>query len=244
MFGIFASLLRGVRDVVFPLTCIVCKARLDGCAAAEPVCPGCLQKIKKNRPPFCIRCGRTLDAQASAGLVCAGCLENPVVFDRAFAPCAYDGTVKALIKAFKYRQKDYIAGVLGNLLIEFIREYDLPMRHIDMLMPVPLHAARRREREFNQAELLCRQIAAGFDKPIETAALIRGRDTPAQAALGTDRRKANVAGAFRVCDSLAVRGKNILLIDDVLTTGATASEAAAALKNAGANIVFILTVAN
>jgi len=244
MYAIFASLVRGIRDVVFVPACFVCKTRLDARTADELVCPACMQQIKKLRPPFCIRCGRTIDTQGRTGSICAGCLKAPAVFDRAFAPCAYEGTVKALIKALKYRQRDYIAGVLGDLLIEFIREYELPMQLIDVLMPVPLHAARRRQREFNQAELLCRKVAAACGKPVETDALIRRRNTPAQAELGTDRRKANVAGAFRVSDSACVEDKNILLIDDVLTTGSTASEAAAALKNAGANIVFILTVAN
>ena len=128
--------------------------------------------------------------------------------------------------------------------LSFIKEYSLPINHCDLIVPVPLHTAKLREREFNQAEVLSRHIAGEFNKDVLCGRLLRHKPTRAQAELCENERFSNVKDSFTVTENQKIKGKNILLIDDVLTTAATSSEAALALKNAGANIVFVLTLAN
>jgi len=171
-------------------------------------------------------------------------MRTPRAFDRAFSVCVYDGVVKNLIHEFKYKDKQYLGKPLSKLLISFIKEYELPVSYIDYLIPMPLHRTKLREREFNQAQILCREIGAAIDKPLLENNLFRYRATETQASLEPHQRFLNVRGSFAVTEKQSVRGRNILLIDDVLTTGATASEAAQALKDAGANIVFVLTLAS
>ena len=129
-------------------------------------------------------------------------------------------------------------------MVEFIKEYNLPMNEVDFIIPIPLHKARLREREFNQAKVLSLYVAGEFKKEVLTDILIRNRYTKTQTDLEINERLANVEGSFLVRSSQCIKESNLLLIDDVFTTGATSSEAALTLKNAGANKVFILTLAN
>lgn len=126
----------------------------------------------------------------------------------------------------------------------FIRDYQLPIEHLDFLVPIPLHKSRQREREFNQAEILSRQIAREFNKKVLTDGLIRVRPTKTQTELTFQERCQNVKKSFLVTKPGLIKGTNLLLIDDVLTTGATSSEAARCLKEAGAKKVLLLTLAN
>lgn len=129
-------------------------------------------------------------------------------------------------------------------MIEFIKEYSLPMDFINFIIPVPLHKTRLREREFNQAQVLSDYIAKEFNKDVLDDALMRCRYTKTQTELEESQRLLNVKGSFLVIKKGEIKSKNILLVDDVLTTAATSSEAAYVLKNSGANIVFVLTLAN
>lgn len=145
---------------------------------------------------------------------------------------------------FKYNSKDYLGAPLSGLMIDFITEYNLPIDYMDLIIPIPLHKTRLREREFNQAQILGNYIAQKFNKEIANDALIRLRHTKTQTELDLDQRLSNVKGSFAVTGKINIKGKKILLIDDVLTSGATCSEAAYALKNSGASIVFALTLAD
>ncbi|MBU3958540.1 MAG: ComF family protein, partial [Candidatus Omnitrophica bacterium] len=208
------------------------------------VCIECWEKIKRNMPPFCHSCGRHLKMGKSLKNICPLCIKKLLHFDRAFSPCVYEGTIKELIHHFKYRSKDYLGLSLSRLMIEFIREYNLPLELIDFIIPIPLHKTRLREREFNQAQILSDYIAKEFNKEILHDSLRRLRYTKTQTELEETQRFLNVKGGFSVSRKEMIKGKNILLVDDVLTTGATSSEAAYALKDAGATIVFVLTLAN
>ena len=128
-------------------------------------------------------------------------------------------------------------------MIEFIKEYNVPVDLLDSILPIPLHKTRLREREFNQAEVLSNHIGKEFNKTVLSDCLMRHRYTKTQTGLEDSLRLLNVKGSFSINQGKAIKGKNILLVDDVLTTGSTASEAAYVLKNAGANIVFVLTLA-
>ena len=238
------NLITGFKDIIYPKICFICREKLDKSCVDELVCLKCWVAIKKNTPPFCTRCGRSLDSKSLTENVCCACLKRPVHFDRAFVPCVYAGPIKDLIHEFKYNNKDYLATTLSRLMSDFIREYDVPVNFLDLIVPVPLHPARLREREFNQAELLARLIASLYKIMVSADNLIRRRYTKTQTELESQDRLVNVKDSFAVRTPELFKGKNILLVDDVMTTGATSSEAALALKNAGANIVFDLTIAN
>jgi ComF family protein len=239
------SLVKGLVDIVYPRVCLVCKTRLKGIASIDSlICAQCWDKIKKNPPPFCHSCGRHLDGKNSVKNICLKCVRKKFHFDRAFSPCLYEGVIKELIHEFKYNGKDYLGQTLSRLMVEFIKEYALPMDYLDLIVPVPLHKVRLREREFNQARILSEHIARQFDKKMLDNALIRSRHTKTQTELEETSRFLNVQNSFSMVRNDSVKGANILLVDDVLTTAATASEAAYALKKSGANIVFVLTLAN
>jgi len=237
--------LSSLVDIIYPKVCLVCKNSLKNVSSIDStVCGQCWTKIKRNLPPFCNSCGRHLKKANLNKNICPTCLKKPLHFDRAFSPCIYDGAIKELIHEFKYKNKDYLGATLSRLMIEFIKEYDVPIDYLDLIVPIPLHPTRLREREFNQAEILSNYIAAEFNKNITDKILIRHRVTKTQTELETEQRFVNVQGSFSVTRKEGLKGKNILLVDDVLTTGATSSEAASALKGAGANIVFVLTLSN
>jgi ComF family protein len=237
-------LINGLVDIVYPKTCLACKNKLESASIDNLICAQCWAKIKRNAPPFCHSCGRHLEKSNFTKNVCPSCLKAKLHFDRAFSPCAYTGVIKELIHAFKYNNRDYLGLPLSRLMIEFIREYNLPMGYLDFIIPIPLHKTRLREREFNQAQILAKFIAGEFKKEVLSDALLRLRHTKTQTDLETEERLLNVKGSFSVTNNKGIKGKSILLVDDVLTTGATSSEAAYALKGAGANIVFVLTLAN
>ena len=241
---ILQNFVQSFVDLIYPAYCQVCRNPLPRIAMDSMVCLSCWEKISLNRPPFCHGCGRQMGRRDRNKNMCQRCVQQPRVFDRAYSACVYDGTIKILIHEFKYNDKQYLGKPLARLLTDFIKGYDLPLWLIDYLVPVPLHSAKLREREFNQALILCKEVAAAVGKPVLDNNLFRYRATATQATLEPHQRFLNVHGCFAVTEKESVAGRNLLLIDDVLTTGATASQAAAALKDAGANIVFVLTLAS
>lgn len=237
------ELITGLKDIIYPKICISCKISLKNISSIdEIICNECWNKIQRNLPPFCYKCGRHLDDITET--VCNSCLKNVLYFDRAFSPCVYEGIIKELIHEFKYKNKDYLGYTLSKLMIEFIKNYNLPMDDIDLIIPIPLHKTRLREREFNQAQILSLEVAKEFNKVMLEQILIRNLYTKTQTELEYKKRILNVKDSFLVVQKDIIKDKNVLLIDDVLTTGATASWAAYALKNSGANMIFVLTLAS
>lgn len=236
--------IRGLVDIIWPKICLVCQNILDSSSIDNVVCLKCWSKVKKNSPPFCHFCGKHLEKKNLNKGICPTCIRKQPYFDRAFSPCQYDGVVRDLIHAFKYKGKDYLGKTLSRLIFEFIYEYSIPMELIDLIIPVPLHKTRLREREFNQAYILSKCVASQFNKKLLHNQLLRWRHTKPQVGLLPRQRLGNVRESFHTQNNSYLKNKNILLVDDVLTTGQTASWAAYALKRAGANIVFVMTIAN
>jgi len=237
-------LLSGLADIVWPKVCLSCKRKLEKRAGDKFICASCESSIKRNTPPFCKSCGRSLKKTNITKSICPDCIRKKLHFDSASSPCAYSGVIKELIHEFKYKNKDYLGLSLSKLMIEFIKEYNMPINYVDYIIPIPLHSTRLREREFNQAEVLSKHIADEFKINVLPDVLLRTKETKTQTDLEMHERIANVQNSFSVANREILKGKNILLVDDVLTTGATSSEAAKALKNAGANIVFVMTLAD
>ena len=176
--------------------------------------------------------------------ICGLCRRARPHFELAVAFGSYDGTLRELLHLLKYEGVRPVAGLLGELMAQSIDAAALADRDL-MVVPVPLHGSRRSQRGFNQAELLAKTAVRnlGRDWKVQTECLRRVRPTTSQTGLTRHQRRANVRGAFRVQRSSEVTGRQILLIDDVLTTGTTAAECARVLKRAGARQVFVATVA-
>lgn len=238
------GLFKGLKDLIYPNCCLVCKNKVSTADRQQVICAGCWDKIEQNLPPFCARCGRHLTAEALEKNACLNCSKLNFNFERAFSPYKYTGTIKKLIHEFKYSGNDYLGKPLGKLMHAFIRDYQLPIEHFDFLVPIPLHKNRQREREFNQAEILSQEIAREFNKKVLTNTLMRIKPTKTQADLNFQERCQNVEKSFGVTKPELIKNTDLLLIDDVLTTGATASQAAKCLKEAGARKVLLLTLAN
>jgi ComF family protein len=186
--------------------------------------------------------GRFSDEDRDAGTpdrsgLCGACSANPPPFDWARSAAVYSGVVREAIHAFKFSGRAPLARPLGALMLDGCG----PPDGVKAVVPVPLARARERERGYNQAALLAERIADGWGVPLRARWLVRLRDTPAQSALTAEERRANVRHAFGA--SPAVRGEHVVLVDDVLTTGATAAECSRVLRAAGAATVGVLTVA-
>lgn len=237
----FGRLIQGLLDIFYPKKCLSCKERIG---AGHLVCQKCLSNIRINVPPFCASCGRHLNKKHYYKNICSKCIKAGLSFDRAFSPFLYEGVIRELIHEFKYKDKYYLDTLLAKLMTGFIKKYSLPIEYMDCIIPIPLNKTRLREREFNQAERLADLIAMEFNKPVKKDVLIRHKLRRSQTELCDSERFANVSGSFKVSSPAGINKKNILLIDDVLTTGATLSEASRVLKESGAGIIYCLTLAN
>jgi ComF family protein len=238
------GIIQAFIDILYPPYCLICHTRIRGAKARGPLCVRCREKINTLPAPFCVKCGRGVAGAYTREGKCALCLKQHFHFDRAWAGYAYDGVIKEMLHYFKYNHKVSLGGTLAGLMLDFIGEYRLPVGSCDYIVPIPLSPARLREREFNQAYVLAAALSNHLKLKLLDNNLQRVRNTKSQADLDRIARWKNIRGAFKLKAPDTVKDKTILLIDDVLTTGATASEAAGALKNAGAGSVYVLTLAN
>lgn len=237
-----------VLDLLFPAVCPVCGTRSDD-RRRRPFCTACWDALPLLPEPGCPVCGRAF-VGLPAGLRCDACRRAPPPFGYARAVAAYRDGMRAAIHVLKYRGRRAVAPPLGALLAQVGRRL-LPSPPegcadelaVDAIVPVPLHGARLAERGFNQAELLAAPVAAAWQRPLLTRALVRTRPTAPQTELDAMARRQNVTGAFAVARPAEVAGLRLLLIDDVLTTGATVSAAARALRQGGAASVGVLVLA-
>lgn len=192
-------------------------------------------------PPLCVVCGVPFIGAAHDHL-CGGCATSHHHVDAARAALVYEGACRDLIHAFKYRNKTHLRRPLALVTIEQLSEF-VRSRAPHLIIPVPLHRKRLRSRGFNQAVLLGELFSAHWNIPLDRHNLRRIRWTEPQVNLSSGDRRANVKGAFCLQNPELVRGRRVLLVDDVVTTGSTVEECAVMLKNAGADDVAVITVA-
>lgn len=237
--------------VLFPSNCRLCRAPL-ALISTLPVCKDCLRRLRPIAGPVCAACGERLTSvylsERDGAPLCGMCLRVEPVFTRASAYGSYEAGLRDLIHLLKYQHVRPAANVLGRMLAEVVAELreafsDRP----PIVVPVPLHLAKLRQRGFNQSELIARAALKlkpdGLDLRLNTALLVRQKPTESQTGLTPHQRRENVRGAFRIQRPAEVDGRDVLLVDDVFTTGTTASECARVLRRAGAQRVFVVTVA-
>jgi ComF family protein len=241
--------LEPVLDLLFPVPCPVCGARTNE-PDHRPFCAACWAGLPLLPSPGCPVCGGQF-AGLALGVTCEACRRRPPPFGYVRAVAAYQDGMRTAIHALKYGGRTAVARPLGVLLEQaggrLLRSPSGPSAPpgelLDAVVPVPLHRARQAERGFNQAELLAAPCARRWGLPLLTRALVRVRPTHPQTELDPAARQANVAGAFRVARPREVTGKRLLVVDDVLTTGATAASVARALREGGAAAVWVLVLA-
>ncbi|OFW31938.1 MAG: hypothetical protein A2074_04190 [Candidatus Aquicultor primus] len=221
-------LLGGILELVFPQVCLVCES-----ASKAPLCASCADSFSRITGPVCEKCGKPCVRPVAD---CRECRGKHLHFTRARSGGAYTGSLKSAIHSLKYRNGKRLVAYLSLFIDD---EAGHLMDAVDAVAFVPLSKLKESGRGYNQSGLLAKELARRHDKPLYTG-LAKVKNIPEQHRLGFARRGDNVKGAFRAFGKVPER---VLLIDDVYTTGSTASECAGALKQRGAAVVYVLTVA-
>lgn len=232
-------------DVLFPPRCEVCESFLEIGGKAEGLgkafCETCLRGFVPIEAPICPICGVPFFSRG-ADHYCEACLRRPPAYDCIRALYSFEGPVVEAVHLYKFQRRNRLAETLGGTMAGHAAQWLVHAREY-LAVPVPLHPRRLRERGFNQSALLARQVARKTGMELDLFTFRRVKDTEVQSRLGKRARRRNVREAFSVTDPARFRGRTILLIDDVATTGSTLHECSAALKRAGADGVLCLVFA-
>jgi len=236
--GLARRLAKAAIDTLYPPTCLACRAATEAHGA---LCPRCWSAMRFIERPYCERLGTPFEQDLGEGLLSPQAMADPPVFARARAVARFeDGPARRLVHRLKYSDRADLARPIGRWMARAGADI---LADADCLAPVPLHPLRLWRRRFNQAAVLAREVARATGKPCDVNALIRVKATHSQVGLSRAQRAENVQGAFKVADGARVKGLNVVLVDDVLTSGATANAASRALIRAGAKRVDVLVFA-
>jgi len=240
-------ILAHLIDLIYPPRCGVCQTFIwENRATHEGeeigFCRDCFNAFEKVTSPLCPLCGRPFSVGSGEDHTCEPCLKKRPHYDIARAPYLYQGPLMTAIHDLKYAKKSHLARSLGPLLASYAETW-LGRDDSLLVMPVPLHPNRLRERGFNQSLLLARHVASRIGADLDYLSLRRVRHTQPQTTLTSDERRKNVRRAFGVVGHASLKERSVLLIDDVATTGSTLSECARALKKAGVKEVYCLVLA-
>lgn len=237
----FQAMCRTTVDLLYPRQCRVC-GETGRCGRFPFLCDDCFAGAKRLQPPWCEICALPFHGSLTGIARCPNCGDRKLHFDQARAAMHFRGPVRHAVHGLKYEHQLYWSQALCAWLLE-TPPPGWNLRGVDVIMPVPLHPVRERERGFNQAWLLARAFSKHWKIPVHRHGLVRARKTETQTHLDRDERRLNLHGAFRAPSPRIVSGKRVLLMDDVLTTGSTTSECARILREAGATSVLVFTLA-
>ncbi len=236
------KLLQAILDFAYPRMCPLCGRTSD--RDGRFICWNCMSMLDicSAETTCCTLCGKIPDGEVKSPFTCPVCAEHKPAFDFARSALSYGGDTRGLIHDFKYNRHIWYQRDLGDILEACARSC-FDCREIDCVIPVPLHAAKFIRRSYNQSAMLASELGGRLGIPCGREILKRLRDTPTQTHLGIEGRRKNVSGVFSVSDPGLVTARTILVVDDVMTTGATLDEIAATLKKSGAWRVYGLTLA-
>ncbi len=229
---------RVAADLLWPPHCAVC----DVATERVGVCGECLAGFPWIRGPRCEVCSQPFPGGGGGDFICGSCRDREFHFVCTLAPLLARGAVRDMVHRLKYNGERWLAPLLAEWMEGALADERLAGQHLDALVPVPLHALREREREFNQSELLARALSARIGCPVRMS-LRRVRYTETQTHFDRKTRLGNLRGAFQIKPGAEVRGKKLLLVDDVFTTGSTLDECARVLLENGATAVWAVTAA-
>jgi competence protein ComFC len=228
-------MLNSFLNILFPETCPVCQHPAKDHYTA-PICPDCWQAVSPYEGPMCRRCGTPLVSDAST--ICGECLAHEPAFSCARSFGLYEGVLKKTISLLKFYGIRRLSRPLSDVML------NMKIPETDIVIPVPLHEKRLKKREFNQSALIARYLAESKGIKVVLNSLVKIRDTMPQVGLSSQERKKNIKGAFSVENNSFITGKDIVLVDDVVTTGATVRECSKVLKKAGARDIYVITLAH
>lgn len=238
---IAADFLSEISGALFPPLCIACSNVLAA-GQERGFCRDCSQHLSFITQSRCPICGIIFPDSLAGNHLCGDCLETKPHYTFARAALIYEGIILDAVHRFKYRRNLTCGLVLAGLLADFDFP-DMDWRAFDLIIPVPLHVRRLRKRGFNQSLILARALSKKHSLPIDFSLLKRRKLTLTQTGLDKKERERNIKGAFAVGCPEILRGKNVVLVDDVYTTGATINECAKTLNKAGSSRVAVITLA-
>lgn len=240
---IVLSLLDIAGDLIYPgnIYCINCGNIIND-SRPYALCDNCVRTLNWANEETCHKCGKILRSGYSNNL-CTDCLSTNHSFERGFACVEYGRSERDIIHSFKYKDKAYIGNKLAEIMYDRIEVEDL---ELDIIIPVPMYREKEKKRGYNQASILASKLSRLMDKPFNNKILVRAVDTKPMSDLGADERRENIKNAFAINKRLKnmIENKNILLIDDVYTTGSTADACTDVLLNAGADKVYLFVFAS
>ncbi len=235
---------EGLISLLLPADCRVCQHPLEP-SNITFVCIDCWSKIKWLKAPYCSRCSRPLSSALKSIpiFLCPECRRQNVYFNRAFIPTLYQGVMKKVIHLLKYNKKTGIMRSLKKIIESYFDHLNSPLPELDLVVAIPLHRKKLRERGFNQAELIAKVVAKHLQVRLTKGNLKRIKATITQTFLDREGRRRNLRKAFVVKNKDEFQAKNVLLVDDVYTTGTTIKEAAKVLKEARAKNICVFALA-
>lgn len=232
-----------ILNLLYPAHCQVCGKK--SYIWDKNICDDCLGKIERRIPPFCAKCGRQLRKIPSSKTgTCGDCKITDYYFDRAFSVACYDKTLKTLVHNFKYKKMISLTKEFIELILDFMDSYGVG-RDANLILSVPMHRSRLFVREINPSHILAKGIAKRLRLPYSGGLIRKIKNTVPQTRLTRYERMINIKGSFSICKNKIPRinAKNILLVDDLFTTGSTLNECARVLKEAGSRTVEAITLA-
>ncbi|MFC1667318.1 ComF family protein [Candidatus Omnitrophota bacterium] len=229
-------------NLLYPAFCQACDKKTN--RWDQFLCGDCLKKIKKRASPFCIKCSRRLASEVGSQDICNDCKKTVTYYDRALSGFSYDGILKGLVHDFKYMKMNSLAKEFAELTLEFMKEHSMG-KNIDLVLSIPMHPDRLLKREVNLSHVLAKRVARKLCVRYSSGFLKKTKNTTPQSKLKRDERIKNIKGSFSLHKNRLseIRHKNILLVDDLFTTGATVNECARILKDAGSGYVEVITLA-
>ncbi len=237
---------EGILNFVFPLDCKICKKPIRE-SKGYSICEDCFKTIELIEQPYCIKCGKPLIPtdffKQNREIFCLDCKIKKYSFEFSRSTAIYDKALKKCIHLFKYYGEKKLAKPLGKLMVDYLLKNGEFENKLDLIIPVPLHKNDLKKRGFNQSVLLGKVIGDYFSIPVKESVLVKKKLTSFQINLSKKEREKNILGAFSVEKPEEIKGKNILILDDVLTTGSTVEECAKELMKARAKNIFVLTLA-
>ena len=237
---------EGLLNFIFPLDCKICEKPIRE-SKGYSICENCFKTIELIEQPYCIKCGKPListDAfKQNREILCLDCKRKKYSFEFSRSMGIYHKVLKKCIHLFKYYGEKKLAKPLGKLMVDYLLKNNEFENKFDLIIPVPLHKNDLKKRGFNQSVLLGKVIGDYFFIPVEERVLIKKKITPFQVNLSRKEREKNILRAFSVEKPEKIKGRNILILDDVFTTGATVEECAKELMKARAKNIFVLTLA-
>ncbi len=241
--GILGRMEEAISEAVFPsnIYCVCCGSLIDG-TRPYALCDGCVEKIHWNSGRTCGKCGKALQA-TYRGAYCYDCMEHPHRFRRGYSCLTYGLHERELILDYKYNGRGYMGKKFGDILFDRIR-WESP--EIDVIIPVPIHRNREKKRGYNQTEIMAARLAQRWGKPLAAGSLQRTKETKLLRSLSPVERESALRGAFAVTKKgqAEIKGKAVLLVDDIYTTGATIEECSGVLLDSGAAAVDFLALAS